>query len=97
MNNNEIIKQKKAKDKTLLNQVVYRLLEVKGIKRPCVYFGTPEYRRIRAVTQFGFHNMHISKIRWLAEKLDVPPKLIANIVKLSNKEEEDKKDEQSNE
>lgn len=85
---NEIIKQKKVKNKSLLQKVLYELLEVRGIKRPVVFFGLTEYRRIRSFIQRSPVVMHTSQICWLAKKFDVTPQFIVNIVRRSNLGEE---------
>lgn len=82
------IKQKRKKNKTLLDKVIYRLLEVRGTSKPCTFWGYVEYRRVRSVIQAPNANMHISKIRWLSQRLDVPPQFIVNIVRRTLKGEE---------
>ena len=85
---NEIIKQKKVKNKSLLQKVLYELLEVRGIKRPVRYFGLKDYRTIRGFIQKSPVVMHISTARWIAEKFDVTPQFVVNIVRRSNLGEE---------
>lgn len=83
-----IIKQKHKKDKSLISKVIYRLLEVKGIYRPCSYFGVTGYRKLMSVTQYSNKNLRLSTVRWLAEELDVPPQFIVRIAERSKKGEE---------
>lgn len=88
MNSKESIIQRNSKDKPLLNKVLYRLMEVRGIEHPCTYFGENAYRRIRSAMEYSGKNLRLSKIRWLAEQFDVPPQFIINIVERSKKGEE---------
>lgn len=96
MNNNEIINQKDKKDKTLFYKVAYRLLEVKGVKSPVGYFGLRGYRRFRHILQNPYDNMHLSKITWLADKLDVSPQFIVDIIRKSKTKKIDKEIENEN-
>lgn len=86
---NEIINQKKTNNNTLLMRVIYRLLEIRGIKSPVRFFGLLGYRKMRSISQRPVGSMRISTIRWLAKKLDVPPQFIVNISERSNKGEEE--------
>lgn len=63
-------------------------LKLGGTTKPTYFWGVVEYRRIRSVIQKLNGNMHLSKIKWLSKKLDVPPQFVVNIIKRTLKGEE---------
>lgn len=87
-NSKKSIKHKRKKNNNLINKVFYELLKIKGIKKPCCFFGRTNYCRIKSSLNHCYGNMHISTIKWLAQKLDVTPQFIVNIIRRTNKGEE---------